>query len=420
MVERRKPILVSEAIEKCIKEVQLTHATKVPLDESLNYFLSEDIMAPSAVPHFDRSPFDGFAIRSTDTENASGDNRIEFRVVDHIGAGQVSDVKLGENEAVRIMTGAALPELADCVVMLEQTVEYEGSFTIRKPFEKGENVSFKGEDIQKGEQILSQGTKITPGVIAVLATFGFAEVPVRRKPLVGILSTGTELLEVSEPLEHGKIRNSNGPMVAGQLKRLNIPYRFYQISKDDLDTTIESVKQALNEVDCLITTGGVSVGDFDYLPKVYEALGATVLFNKVGMRPGSVTTVAKYNEQYLFGLSGNPSACYTGIELFARPVLLKMLGSNHPFLPGGDGVLQESFEKPNPFTRFIRAFYEEKDGEVYVTPAGFNKSNAISSIARSNALIVLPRGTRGYQQGDAVKVLYTDRDEGALTWAIPE
>ncbi|MBY8910461.1 molybdopterin molybdenumtransferase MoeA, partial [Salinicoccus roseus] len=168
----------------------------------------------------------------------------------------------------------------------------------------------------------------------------------------------------------------------------------------------------LQEVDAIITTGGVSVGDYDHLPKLYEALGAVELFNKVGMRPGSVTTVSMLDDTPLFGLSGNPSACYTGFELFARPALLKMMGHDRIHAPILDAVLDGDFKKANPFTRFVRAEIDYCDGRVYARPAGFNKSNAVTSIARSNGIIVLPGGTRGYEKGDGVKVMMTDMTTG--------
>jgi len=414
MVEKRMPIPVSEALERVLGEASLIGDEKVELEESYGRILAEPIVASSDVPPFNRSPYDGYAIRSVDSAGASGTNRISFRVIDHIGAGEVSAKRLSANEAIRIMTGAQLPEGADAVVMFEQTVETEHGITIRKPFEALENVSLQGEDVPKGEVVIESGNLINPGTIALLATFGYSQVAVAKQPVVGILSTGTELLGVGDELVPGKIRNSNGPMIVAQLKRMGFRCKMYGMSIDQLDESYEVVKKAAEETDCLITTGGVSVGDFDFLPAIYERLGAKVLFNKVAMRPGSVTTVAVANGRYLFGLSGNPSACFTGFELFVRPALLKMMGAGKLYLPQTKAVLGEDFTKANPFSRFIRASY---NGET-VSPAGFNKSNAVSSIARGNALIVLPGGSRGFRSGDAVDVLLLGMEEGADKWQL--
>lgn len=414
----RKPIPVKEAIQKVIESTSLIGIEKVKLEEAYGRVLREPIIAKHDVPPFDRSPYDGFAIRAEDSTGASGNQRIEFQVIDEIGAGYVARRGLEKGEAIRIMTGAPIPENADAVVMLEQTVEAENTFTLRKQFEAGENISVQGEDAKEGEVLIEEGEVIHPGTTALLATFGYAEVTVAKKPVVGILSTGTELLEVDEPLTPGKIRNSNGPMIAAQLKRMDNPYQSYGMLGDDLEACLSTVKKALAETDVLITTGGVSVGDYDYLPAIYERLGAEVLFNKVAMRPGSVTTVAVLGEQVLFGLSGNPSACFTGFELFTRPALLKMMGANKLYMPRMQAILGDDFSKPNPFTRFIRAVLEMTDEGMIATPAGFNKSSAVSSIARGNCIIVLPSGTRGYTKGATVDLLLLGSETGVSTWDL--
>ncbi|GKV56061.1 molybdopterin molybdotransferase MoeA [Sporosarcina sp. NCCP-2222] len=418
MVEMRKPIPVSEAVRLVMKHVVSLGTEKVVLDHAYGRILAEPIVAKHDVPPFDRSPYDGFAIRSIDSEGASGDNRKSFRVIGEIGAGYVGDKPIGEKEAYRIMTGAQLPEGADAVVMLEQTVEGEAGFTLRKPFEPGENISFRGEDVKAGERLVEAGSLIHPGTIALLATFGYAQVEVARKPVAGVLSTGTELLDVADELVPGKIRNSNGPMIRAQLERMGIAYRSYGMMEDDLDACTELVVKAIEETDLLLTTGGVSVGDYDYLPAIYERLGAKVLFNKVAMRPGSVTTVAVLGKKLLFGLSGNPSACFTGFELFARPAILGMMGGNSPYMPRTRARLGEDFTKPNPFTRFIRATWEFTSGGIVASPAGFNKSNAVSSIARGNCLIVLPNGSRGYEAGDEVDILLLGSEQGISEWTL--
>ncbi len=417
-MEIRKPIPVAEAVAQVMGHVQRLGTESISLEQSMGRILAEPIVARHNVPPFDRSPYDGFAIRAKDSKGASGDNRVPFKVIGEIGAGYVGGLPVGPLEAYRIMTGAQIPENADAVVMFEQTVETEEGFTIRKPFETGDNISYAGEDASKGEMLIPRGTLIHAGTIALLATFGYADAVVYRQPVVGVLSTGTELLDVSDDLVPGKIRNSNGPMVKAQLERLGVPYKSYGTSSDDLDACTEVIERALQETDALITTGGVSVGDFDHLPAIYERLGAKVLFNKVAMRPGSVTTVAVQGDKFLFGLSGNPSACFTGFELFARPALLSLMGCTAPYLPYLKAKLAEDFTKPNPFTRFIRAVWQMTENGVTAAPAGFNKSNAVSSIARGNCLIVLPSGTRGYSTGDEVDLLLIGAEQGAEDWVL--
>jgi molybdopterin molybdotransferase len=419
LLERRKPIPIGEAVKK-IMEHQLKGQTEmVSIKESFSRFLSDDIIATSDVPHFDRAPYDGFAIRSIDSIEASLNNPIEFEVIDHIGAGLISLKVVGEFQTVRIMTGAMMPEGTDAVAMFEvaQTQEKNGIpfMTIKRSFKKGDNVSFQGEDAKVGEVLVKKGTLINPGIQAVLATFGYKNVPVAKKPVVGLYATGTELLEVHEALVPGKIRNSNSHMIAAQIERVGGIVDYFGNLPDEFDTCFEAVKNALNEVDLLITTGGVSVGDFDYLPAIYEKLGAKVLFNKVAMRPGSVTTVAEFNGKLLFGLSGNPSACYVGFELFARPIIRRILFSEQPHLRKEKAQLEADFPKANPFTRFVRSAVFVEDGRLKAVPSGLDKSNIIMSLAGANSLMILPGGTRGFEAGFAVDVLLLE-DQAGSEW----
>lgn len=406
-VEKRHPIPVKEAIHRVLQQKIEIAATRISLYECEGYILAEDIIATYDIPRFDKSPYDGFAIRSEDSHGASADNRIAFEVVDHIGAGSVSDKTLQQGQAVRIMTGAQMPSGADAVVMLEQTVETPDGFTLRKPFEHLENVSLKGEETATGDVVLHKGQRINAGAVAVLATFGYAEVPVYRKPTAALIATGSELLDVEDELEPGKIRNSNGPMIAALLQKEGVEVERYHIQMDDYERSLAVVTSALEKHDMVITTGGVSVGDFDYLPDIYRALGAEVLFNKIAMRPGSVTTVAVAQGKYLFGLSGNPSACYSGFELFTKPAIYHMMGATNCYPAVVRATLMADFKKANPFTRFVRANVTLTGREATVRPSGFNKSGAVVSIAHSNGMMMLPGGTRGYQVGHEVDVLLT-------------
>lgn len=416
MLERRTPILVGEAVQRIMEQKIDGEVSYVTINESFGRFLAKDIIATSDVPHFDRSPYDGFAVRSVDTLKASQTEPVTFEVIDTIGAGYVTQKVVKPFQAVRIMTGAMLPVECDAVVMLElakiHEVNGKNYMSIKRPCKPGENVSFRGEDAKEGDVLIKKGTKINPGVQALLATFGYHQVPVANKPVIGLLATGTELLEVEAPLVPGKIRNSNATMISAQIERAGGKVVYYGKLPDEFDYCFESIKQTIDQVDILITTGGVSVGDFDYLPAIYQKLGADVLFNKVGMRPGSVTTVANYNQKLLFGLSGNPSACYVGFELFVRPVIRKMLFSPNPHLRKEIAKLEEDFPKANPFTRFVRGKLSISDGCLSVAPSGVDKSNIVTSLANANGLIVLPGGTRGYSKGDKVEVLFLEDQEG--------
>ncbi|MFC7393108.1 gephyrin-like molybdotransferase Glp [Scopulibacillus cellulosilyticus] len=409
MVERRKPISVQEAVSKVMNHVHLMPEEIVSIDDSDDGVLAEDIYADHDVPPFNRSPYDGFAIIAEDTSHASRENPVTLEVIEEIGAGDVAQNSVGHGQAIRIMTGAALPKGANAIVMLEIVHEKNDGkkIEIKRHIKKFDNISWQGEDTEKGALLLEKGHHVTPGVKAVLATFGYAKVKVYKQPVIGIIATGSELLNVSEPLVPGKIRNSNAHMIISQVKQAGGMPKYFGQLKDDLEQSFQGVKKVLSEVDALITTGGVSVGDFDYLPDIYQKLGAEVLFNKVGMRPGSVTTVAYLPDsgKILFGLSGNPSSCFVGFELFAGPYIKASQGLNNKFLDNVEATLTHDFPKPNPFNRFVRSRVTFENGYWHSQPVGLDKSNIVTSLIGANALMVLPGGTRGYQKGDKVKAL---------------
>lgn len=424
LVEKRTPIAVEEAVAHVMKYAKRGEMERVPLTKSYGRILGEDVVADSDVPHFNRSPYDGFAIRAEDTKEANFEHPISFEVVGEIGAGFVFTEEVKDFQAVRIMTGAAIPTGCDAVVMLELTESYEqGGKTymkLKRPFQSGDNISCKGEDVKKGHVLVEKGTIINPGVAALLATFGYSEVAVGKRPVIGIVTTGSELLDVHEPLQLGKIRNSNSYMIGAQIMRAGGDVKYFGQFADDFDTCYSMVKRTMEEVDILITTGGVSVGDYDYLPAIYEKLGANVLFNKIAMRPGSVTTVAEVSGKLLFGLSGNPSACYVGFELFVRPIIGTFLHKKEVHMYRADAVLMKEFPKPNPFTRFVRAKAEFINGRIQVMPVGLDKSSAVSSLADANAFIVLPGGTRGFEAGMTVTTLLLDHEQGSeWPWSVP-
>ncbi|ARI77688.1 molybdopterin molybdotransferase MoeA [Halobacillus mangrovi] len=412
----RKPIPVQEAVERVMEHRKTGKIDKVDISESDQRILAEDILATHPIPPFDKSPYDGFALRSEDTINLSKENAGEFVVTETVGAGHLASQPLKKGEAVRIMTGAEIPDGADCVAMFEicQTFEMNGQswMALKRPLEKGQNIIPKGSETSQEQCLVKAGTKVNPGVMALLATFGYSEVSVYRKPKIGIFATGTELLEVSEPLIPGKIRNSNAYMIVSQIERAGGEAYYYGKLVDDFDTCFEAVHNALAEVDVLITTGGVSVGDFDLMPAIYEKLEANVLFNKVAMRPGSVTTVAVADGKLLFGLSGNPSACYVGFELFTYPVIQSYLGREEVYHRRIQATLGNDFKKPNPFTRFVRGFIDYEEGKVVVKPAGIDKSAIVTSLALTDAFIMLPAGTRGFEKGATVEALLLDRPNG--------
>ncbi|MDX8044743.1 molybdopterin molybdotransferase MoeA [Gracilibacillus sp. S3-1-1] len=408
MLNERHPIPVSEAVQRVMAYKKTGEIEYVALTDAHQRVLAEDLLADHDVPIFDRSPYDGYALQSASTKQAKEESPVVLEVIGHIGAGSVHNEAIASDQAVRIMTGAPIPRGADAVIMLEDTETFERNgknyVSIKKQLQYHQNISFKGEDVEKGTSLVKKGTVINPGIIALLATFGYAKVPVARKPVIGVIATGSELLEVDQLLEPGKIRNSNAYMIISQIERAGAIPKYYGQLEDDLEQSVQKISKVIEEVDFFITTGGVSVGDFDLLPEIYQRLEGKVLFNKVAMRPGSVTTVTATDEILLFGLSGNPSACYVGFELFTKPVIDAFLAKEVVGMKQMQATLAVDFPKANPFDRFVRGVYEIEDGELIARPAGKDKSNMVHSLASANCLIQLTGGVAGYKQGDHVTI----------------
>ncbi|QGS69376.1 molybdopterin molybdenumtransferase MoeA [Oceanobacillus sp. 143] len=416
MVEIRKAIHVNEAICRVMSSAITGPKTYVAIEDSLSYYLGEDLLADHDVPAFDRSPYDGFAIRAEDTLDAGKGYPIRLEVIGEIGAGSVHEGEVQANQAVRIMTGAQIPNGCNAVIMLEHVEMLEHDWKtfiqIDRRLTTGENITRTGEDTRQGETLVKKGTYINPGVMALLATCGYKQVPVIQKPKVGIISTGSELLAVDAALEPGKIRDSNSYMLLGQIERAGgIPLLLGQF-KDDFTLCYNQVVDALDKVDILLTTGGVSVGDYDYIPAILDKLKARVLFNKVRMRPGSVTTVAEIKGKLLFGLSGNPSSCYVGFELFTRPVIRTYLQSNYPFMRRVVVQLGAAFTRPNPFDRFVRGKLQYENGQTIAMPVGLDKPNIVTSLAEADILIMLPGGAEVYEKEMEVTAILLEDQTG--------
>lgn len=415
MVEIRTPIEVDDAIQRVMQHAVKGEKTSILLEESHGFFLAEDLISDHAVPPFDRTRYDGFAVRANDTGN--GLNKLE--VVGEIGAGSIFEGTVQENEAVRIMTGAEIPAGCDAVIMLEDVEEkrQDGKTFIEftRKLTSFENITKTGEDTKRGEVLVQKGTYINPGIMALLATFGYSEVPVVKQPLVGIISTGSELLSVDAALEPGKIRDSNSYMLIGQIERAGgIPVSLGQFA-DELEVCYDQVVAALEKIDILLTTGGVSVGDYDYIPDILKRLNANVLFNKIKMRPGSVTTVAEVDGKLFFGLSGNPSSCYVGFEMYARPVIRRFLHMEKPYLKRLRAELGADFPNANSFHRFVRGKLVYENGKVIAVPVGLDKPNIVTSLAEANILIVLPGNKEGYEKGEQKTVISLEEQSG-VTW----
>lgn len=411
----REVIQVDEAQAKIAPHIQPGETEEVQLLDSIGRRLAEEIKATSPVPHFRRSGMDGFAVRAKDTKGASPRDPVRLEVVENIPCGAVPRKDIRSGTCARIMTGASVPDGADAVIMLEltDTIEKDGRVytAVKKETEAGDNVTPIALEVTEGTSLLEVGRKINAGEAAILATFGYHRISVYRQPTVAIFATGSELLAVDEPLQPGKIRNSNSYMLAAQVQAAGgIPIMMEKIP-DDVAQAEEKIMSAFEQADHIITTGGVSVGDYDILVDIFEKWDGELLFNKVAMRPGSPTSVGIRGGQFLFGLSGNPGASFVGFELFVRPVLLGMQGKRRPYLREHKARLVGGYAKPTPFQRFIRGTCYTEEGQWFAKPVGIDKSSIVTSIKDADCLIVIPQGDQGVPDGALVSIIELDISE---------
>ena len=411
---------VEEARELVFSRITPLPAEEVWLLDSLGRVLAEDAVSDIDVSPFDNSAMDGFAVRAADLADATAETPRQLLVIAHIGAGDdVAGIEVGPGEAARIMTGAAVPAGADSVVMVERTrvLAGDGGIGSTMAFEieprVGEHIRLQGEEVRAGDVVIPTGDIIGPAGIGLLASTGHATVRVYRRPRVAVLSTGSELVEVAETPGPAKIRNSNSYSIAAQVLATGaIPVR-YPIVPDDLEATRDAFNLAADECDFILTSGGVSVGDFDYVKPVLEELGE-LDFAKVKMRPGNPQTLGSIRGVPFFGLPGNPTSTYVGFEIFVRPALRRMMGFSAIDRPVTVARLAHDVKKKQDRRYYLRGRIErDSAGDGYLASLPNSQSSALLTAAhRGNCFVVLPEGEGVFPAGTQVDCVRLDMEEG--------
>ena len=389
----RTLISVREAVDRVLAAVPSPQPEEVPLLEAFGRVLAEDVSSPEDVPPFDNSAMDGFAVRGADLEAG----RREFTVTVEIPAGRWVDRPVGAGQAAKIMTGAPLPPGVDTVVPVEQTASPGGGVTASPGAEitvteapaTGEHVRHAGEDIRRGSPLLGRGTRLGPAEVGLLASVGFPAVPVGRRPRVAILSTGSELVPPGLPVGMGQIRNSNGFTAYGQvLAAGGVPVPL-GIARDDLDETRRLMAAALNE-DVVLTSGGVSVGEFDFVKQVQEELGVERRFWGVRSKPGKPVAFGVRGRTLVFGLPGNPVAAMVCFELYVRPALLAMQGAARLYRPFVWATSEEPVQPSWGRTEARRCRLTHREGAWFFSTTGPQGSGILRSMALADGLAFVP------------------------------
>jgi len=397
-------LTVEQAVHAVLKQIRRLPREAVAVSDALGRVLGETVRSGRTVPPFDNSAMDGFAVRWRDVAGASRDVPVSLRVVDTVAAGYVATHRVSRGTAIRIMTGAPIPRGADTIIRVEHTTASRETVRIEKTDGARSHIRKAGEDIKKGEVILEEGRSLTPADLGLIASVGKSRVRVYRRPVVAVISTGDELLNVGDLPQPGKIVNSNRYTLSAAIQQAGAHPRFLGIARDSRRSLAKALRKALR-FDAIITSGGVSVGDYDFVKDVLRDIGVRMHFWKVAQRPGHPMTFGRIGSKPVFGMPGNPVSCLVSFLLYARPALLKMMGHRNLFLPVVQATLEHDIRKSQGLKEFIRCRVQRTGAEVFVSSTGTQSSGVLKSLSLAQGLIVAHEREDFLQKGSKVPVI---------------
>jgi molybdopterin molybdotransferase len=396
-------IQVQEARDQILSKIKVKGVEKVSLDQALGRVLSEDVISQINNPPLDNSAMDGYALVAADIQSATPESPVKLQVVEEIAAGYEAKSILKPGQAMRIMTGAPIPKGANAVLMQEDTEKDGNSILCMDKADDQENIRDAGEDVKVGETVLKKGNTLSPAHIGMLAVIGRSQISVSQRPTVAIISTGDEILELDETPAGPQIFNSNGHMLAAQIKSAGGIPIYLGIAKDTEEDLMEKFTWAL-KADIVVSSGGVSVGDYDLVKSSLKKMGQEMLFWKVAMKPGKPLAFGRIGETPIFGLPGNPVSSFVSFEQFVRPSLKKVLGCSDLTHKTVKAKLTRTIHKKPGRLHFLSAIVSWADGEYTVTPACEQGSGILKSAANANGLLIFPLEAVEIQQGQEVAV----------------
>ncbi len=394
-----------EAVARILAAVPAAACEEAALEGAAGRVLAEEVRSPIDLPVFDNSAMDGYAVRAADVGSAGPDSPARLRVAGQVAAGEVFEGEVARGCCMRVFTGSALPRGADAVVMQEET-RAEGSREVLMlaRVEPGENVRARGEDVKRGARLIEAGEVLTAGRIGLLAAAGLMKVRVGRRPVVGLLATGSELREPGQALASGQVYEGNRAALAVLARGAGAVPRMLPLVKDALELTCEALAEAFRGCDVVVTTGGVSVGEMDFVRRAFEQMGGELGFWKVAMKPGRPFAFGRHGGKLLFGLPGNPVSALVTFLLLVRPALLRWQGARCVSLPTHPGVLAEPLVNAGERRHFLRV---KVDAAGRVWSAGAQASHVLSSMAAANGLVDVPANST-LEAGATVQVLRWD------------
>lgn len=393
----------TEARDILLSRVAAVETEAVPLRESFGRVLAEGLIAAENVPAFDRSPYDGYAFRAADISSASNAFPVTLTVTEEVPAGAVPTKPVTPGTCAKVLTGAPIPAGADAVINYEMTAFTDKKVTFTAPVSPGTNIVRAGEDVKKGTELLRRGQVIDAGAAGTLAAQGLASPRVYRVPRVAVLSTGSELVEAEAEPGPGQIRNSNALTLSAALRRIGCEPVYLGIAPDSAEGIAALLEQALQSCDAVVSTGGVSVGDYDLTPDAMERIGAEMLFRGVDLKPGMACAYAVKNGKLLCGLSGNPASSLINFYMLALPALRALGGMAEPVPPEITLTLADVFPKGSYGTRILRGRLDLSDGTARLRLPKSQGNAVISSAVGCDALAVVPAGSGPLAPGTMLK-----------------
>jgi molybdopterin molybdotransferase len=416
----RTNISLEEAQALLMGRVKPAKKGYVSLYDAIGRVLCQDVTANENLPPFDKSPLDGYALKAADTQKVRQTGKVELIVIEEVRAGFVPKNKVTPGNAIKVMTGAPLPDGADVVIKYEDIERVGERIRVFDVFEPGSNIIKMGEDIKSGEIVAAKGALLTPPLIGLLAGLGIYHVPVFDKVRVALLSTGDELLDPSQELQPGKIYNSNLHCLGALCSNLGSEPVALGIVPDNEEITAAGIAEALQQADIVITTGGVSVGDYDVVLGALKQVASEIIFWKVDMKPGSPVVAAEAAGKLVIGLSGNPAAAFITFDLIVVPLIKKMMGLVNQLPLKVPAIFIDDFGKMSPQRRFLRARIYRCDEKNYVKLTGEQSNGVLKSIITCNALIDIPANSGPLSAGQEVSaVLLGSSGEYQLSDAAP-
>ena len=398
-------ISVDTAVKIVTDVIEPLPAKTVPFESALGLCLAQDVRSDIDMPPFDRSAMDGYAVIAEDTVRAP----IELTVIEDIAAGYMPTIKVMCGQASKIMTGAAVPEGADAVVKVEETEDLSANNRVKilRAIDRGRNISKMGEDMKVGQVVLRKGMPIRPQEIGILATVGKARVEVFPTPTVGIISTGTELVDVESKPSTAQIRNSNGYSLAAQARRLNTDVELVGTVKDTKEDISRIVHRGLQK-DILILSGGVSMGEYDLVGDVMKDLNTQIYFEKVALRPGKPVIFGKKDKTLIFALPGNPVASFVTFELFIYPAIRKMMGFSTLHRTTVKASLEVEILVKRKRREYRPALLRTHNNQWFVSPVEWHGSADLLSTTRANCLLIVREDAEKLSVGQLVDVILLD------------